>query len=108
MVPCMSVGIDDIYHVCEKSTRHLAGKIFHRYFPFPVFLGLGGFPLPRKIVHYMGKPIDHGLKTSQANNMRRIKEIHAHVWSESEKLLKMGLRRRRWFGFPRFLPRFFS
>ncbi|MBI4411071.1 MAG: acyltransferase family protein [Deltaproteobacteria bacterium] len=97
IVPCMSVGIDDVYHIFEKSTRHLAGKMFHRYFPFPVFLGLGGLPCPRKIVHYLGKPIKYRLKPSEADNMKQIKKIHARVWSESEILLKKGLRERRWF-----------
>lgn len=97
IVPCMAIGIDDLFHVFEKSTRNLIQKMFHRYFPFPVFLGIGGLPFPRKIVHYIGKPIYHGLKPSQSKNLKLVKELHAHVLSESRKLLKTGLRRRKWY-----------
>lgn len=79
IIPCMSAGIDDLYYVFKR--------------PF-FFLGLGGFPLPRKITHFIGRPIRHGLKRSQAREMKRVRALHALVWRRSRRLLEDGRRKR--------------
>lgn len=84
IVPCMSVGIDDLFHV-------MGG-------PLPLFFGMGPVPFPVKIKHWIGKPIRHGLKPADARKTKLVQELHAHVWAESEKLLKKGLKRQKIFG----------
>ncbi len=76
VIPCMSVGIDDVYHVLG---------LFSRLLPFPLFFGLGLLPLPRKVTHYIGEPIHH----------RKVLSLHHQVWRASRRLLSRGLEERR-------------
>lgn len=82
IVPCMGVGIDEIYHVFPKP----------RVQPIPFFMGLGAFPFPVKLTHHVGMPII--LKKGRSD----IKSVHAQVWQESQALLERGLKARRFLG----------
>ncbi len=97
VIPCMSVGIDDIFHVFERSGIFNT-RLFHRYFPFPFFLGLGGFPIPRKITQHIGLPINfHQKASSKIRKGTLVKRLHAQTWKEAEHLLKKGLEQRKWW-----------
>ena len=105
IVPCMGVGIDDIFYILDQPIQ-ISKKLFHRYFPFPFFIGLGGLPIPRQITHYIGEAI-YPPKLIKKKFDEQIQDLHAKVWHESDLLLKKGLRRRKWFGLPSLLNRGF-
>lgn len=81
VIPCMGIGIDDIFYV-----------------RFPFFMGLGIFPFPRKLTHYIGKPITFHQKISpKTRKGALVKKLHEKAWKESEKLLQQGLKQRKWW-----------
>ena len=85
IIPCMSVGVDDLYHVFPRPSGRIS-IFLSRYLPLPAFLGLGWFPLPRKITQFIGRPIRH--------RHQSVRALHALVWRRSRRLLEDGLRMR--------------
>ncbi|MBX7148785.1 acyltransferase family protein [bacterium] len=90
VVPCMSVGIDDIFYILDQPMK-ISKKLFHRYLPFPFFVGLGGLPFPRKITTHIGVPIQ------PPKSSKMVTRFHQQVWASSQKMLQEGVKKRRWF-----------
>ena len=95
IIPCISIGIDDVYVMLING--------YHRwretFVPLPVFFGLGLFPLPVKLRHYIGRPVTHTYKPSQHKDMRCVMDLHRRVLEEAERIKKEGLQKRRLGGF---------
>lgn len=89
IIPCMSVGIDDLFHVMDRNLPFL------KALPLPLFLGLGVFPLPVKITHYIGKPIYCKYKSGDERDMKKVKAYHKEVLKQSRLLLDYGLKQRQ-------------
>ncbi len=95
VIPAMCVGIDDIFHVFGKN--EFKPFKFTRFFPIPFFLGLGGLPFPRKLTHFIGKPIIPPKYKNAKEKQKAIRYVHAKALKDSQALLKMGQRHRKWF-----------
>lgn len=94
IIPCICIGVDDAYVVLMNG--------YHRwkrtFVPLTLFFGLGLFPLPVKLTHYVGRPIHHAYRPEQADDLRAVKALHRRVLREAERVKAEGLKKRKLFG----------
>ena len=92
IIPAVCIGIDEIYHVFFEG-YNLSEKIFGKgtFFPISLPVGLGPFPLPVKLTHYIGKPIRFRYKPEDAQDEQKVARLRRRVMKSMQELMKKGM-----------------
>jgi len=102
IIPVACIGIDDLFfqpidHDQMLKTpigKYAAEKYGNDKYAIPVFMGLGPFPIPRKLTYHIGWPIHLNYGPEAAEDREIVQKCHALVKAETEKLIAYGLRTR--------------
>lgn len=89
IVPTYCRGISGVYFNSYFLLKPRIKLLEKTRFSLPIFFGLGFFPLPRKLVHFVGPPIGVARKRGE-NRKNRIERIHREVVSAMARLAKSG------------------
>jgi hypothetical protein len=87
IVPTYCQGINSVYYNSYLLLKPRIKLLEQFRFSLPFFFGLGFFPLPRKLVHRVGKPIDPRKKKSETS-AAQIHRIHEEVIEAMAQLAK--------------------
>jgi 1-acyl-sn-glycerol-3-phosphate acyltransferase len=94
IVPAACVGTDELYYVFNDGAR--TGRAFGlKSLPIPLFVGLGPLPLPARLTHYIGGPIDTSQAKARREDPETVLDVQKEVKRSMEELLERGLRERQ-------------
>lgn len=87
IVPTYCRGINGVYFNSYFLLKPRIKLLEKTRFSLPLFLGLGLLPLPRKLVHWVGKPIPVAKRRGESR-ARQIERIHQEVIESVAELAK--------------------
>lgn len=84
IVPSYCDGINDVYYNSNFLLKLRIKILESTRFPLPLFFGIGLFPLPLKLIQYIGKPIRPTKKKGETTEaaINRIHEEVMHVMKD--------------------------
>ena len=101
IIPVASVGNAELYKQIASRTRvrrTLLGKFITRYvgdkYVLPLYMGLGAWPLPKRIHYVIGEPIRFPYEPQSAHDEDIVRACHAQATAATQQLLDEG--RARW------------
>jgi len=102
IIPVACIGIDDIFFQLMTNEqmlktplgRYAKEKYGHEKYAMPMFVGIGGMPIPRKLTYHVGWPVHFEHGPEAADDREIVQKYHALVKGELEKLIAYGLRAR--------------
>lgn len=85
IVPTYCEGINEVYFNSQFLLRSRIKLLEALRFSVPLFYGLGLFPFPRKLVHFVGKPISTRKKKGESKE-EQIRRVHHEVLQKMKDL----------------------
>ena len=86
IVPTYCSGINDVYYNSRFLLKWRIKLLEWTRISLPLFLGLGLLPLPKKLMHVVGRPIEARQKRSESKE-RCIRRIHREVVAALEEMI---------------------
>jgi 1-acyl-sn-glycerol-3-phosphate acyltransferase len=87
IVPTYAQGINSVYFNSYFLLKPRIKLLEKTRFSLPLFMGLGLLPLPRKLVHLVGRPISVVRRHGESREAQ-VKRIHARVVAATAALAK--------------------
>lgn len=86
IIPTYCDGINEVYLNSKFLLRQRIKILERTRFSLPLFMGLGLIPFPKKLVHFIGKPIPVKAKKGESKN-KRIERLHHEVLDSMRKMM---------------------
>lgn len=89
IIPTYCAGINEVYFNSQFLLRWRIKILEATRFSMPLFFGLGLLPLPKKLIHLVGRPISTKRRKGESLNAC-VKRVHEQVIDAMKKLAENG------------------
>ncbi len=89
IIPSYCQGINEAYLTSQVLLKQRIRSLKRSRFAMPLFFGIGLFPFPVKLTHWIGKPIPTGRKKGETFR-QAVRRIHDEVLSAMRDLMEVA------------------